>query len=62
MRGNLRGGERKAEKVHGRCCPGRRVDVKASAEREAQAASEACGCGEESAAAAVVKLIGNQLG
>ena len=39
-----------------------RVDVKACAEREAQAGSEACGCGEETAAAAMVKLIGNQLG
>ena len=39
-----------------------RVDVKACAEREAQAGSEACECGEETAAAAMVKLIGNQLG
>ena len=38
------------------------VEVKASAEREAQAGSEARGGGEETAAAAMVKLIGNQLG
>ena len=38
-----------------------RVDVKASAERETQAGSEACRGGEETAAA-MVKLIGNQLG
>ena len=39
-----------------------RVDVKASAEKEAQAGCEARGGGEETAAAAMVKLIGNQLG
>lgn len=34
------------------------VDVKASAERKAQAGSEACRGGEEITAAAMVKLIG----
>ena len=62
MRGNLRGkGEKLRKFTVGTVILVVPVDVKASAEMEAQVL-EACGGGEEAATAAMVKPIGNQLG